>query len=280
VGRGRAIVFGEALIDVFPDGAVVAGAPLHVAVHLAASGWTVALATRVGDDVDGRRVLAVLERAGVETSLVQVDDRLPTGRVTVDLGAGAHRFTIHGPAAWDAIEAPTERLRCDVFVYGTLAARSPISRAALHALVEGTEADFRALDVNLRPPYVDTDALGAGLQAANLVKVNEDEFEEVAGLLGFEAEPSAYFGAAPRLAWLCVSRGERGAELFDRSGGRAVVGGADVEVVDTVGAGDAFTASLVDALVTGSSPEAALLAAQTRAGAVLARRGGLPAGVA
>ena len=272
----RAVVFGEALIDVFPEQELVAGAPLHVAVHLAARGWTTWFVTRVGADERGERIRALLAEYGVETALVEVDRELPTGHVTVELADAGHSFVIHRPAAWDVIEGPERLPPHDAFCYGTLAARSQRSRATLERLLAASPAPLRALDVNLRPPDVDAGVLRIALARATLVKLNGEEFDAVAEILRLPAAPDAYFRAAPALEWLCVTRGEAGAELYARSGERWTVPGAAVTVVDTVGAGDAFAAGLVEARARGLSAPEALELAQAAAASVLGRRGGLP----
>ncbi|MDQ3889146.1 MAG: PfkB family carbohydrate kinase [Actinomycetota bacterium] len=272
----RAVVFGEALIDVYPEARVAAGAPLHVAVHLAARGWTVSFVTRVGDDPEGARIRDLLEDEGVDSSLVETDRELATGEVTIELRREAHSFTIHGPAAWDAIEGPDRLPAHDAFYFGTLAARAETSRDTLARLLAQSDAPLRALDVNLRHPHVDASVLALALGAATLLKTNEEELREVARALDLAAEPAALFDAAPALAWVCVTSGERGADLHARSGEKWSLEGAPVEVVDTVGAGDAFVAALVDALVRGREAEDALQLARAAAASVLGRRGGLP----
>ena len=85
-GAARAaITYGEALIDEYPDRRVVAGAPLHVAAHLADLGWHATLISRVGDDTDGRWIVDTAAKHGVDTSLIEIDPVLPTGRVTIEL---------------------------------------------------------------------------------------------------------------------------------------------------------------------------------------------------
>jgi fructokinase len=272
----RAIVFGEALVDVFPDQDVVAGAPLHVAAHLAARGWITWLVTRIGRDPAGERIREVLERYGVQASMVEVDPALPTGKVTVEISAKDHRFIIHRPAAWDAIAGP-ERLEAhEAFCYGTLAARDGRSRSSLERLLSMSNAPLRVLDVNLRPPDVNREVLEIGLGAATVLKANSEELAVAAEILGLAAEPESYFDAAPALQWLCVTRGEQGANLYSRSGEEWAIRGLSADVVDTVGAGDAFTAALIDALARSGGGYEALQAAHEAVAPVLATRGGLP----
>ncbi|MDQ3785268.1 MAG: PfkB family carbohydrate kinase [Actinomycetota bacterium] len=271
-----ALVFGEALIDVYPDNRVVAGAPLHVAAHLAERGWHTRFVTRLGADPDGDRIRSSLERQGVDLSLVETDVGLPTGEVTITFDGPEHSFTIHRPAAWDAIEGPQKLPAHDVFCYGSLAGRDARSREALRRLLDLSGAPLKAFDVNLRPPDVLPEVLMMGLRRATLLKLSGEEFDEVARLLGMAAEPGAYFDAAPELRWLCVTLGADGARLVRRAGGELSIGGPDVDVVDAVGAGDVFTAGLVGALAGGASDEEALESARDAAGVVLVQQGGLP----
>ena len=273
---GGALVFGEALIDVYPDNRVVAGAPLHVAAHLAARAWHTRFVTRLGADQAGDRIRAALAGQGLDLSLVETDARLPTGEVTITFDGPEHSFAIHRPAAWDAIEGPEELPAHDVFCYGSLAGRDARSRSTLRRLLDLSGASLKAFDVNLRPPDVLPEVLRMGLHRATLLKLSGEEFDEVARLLGMAADPAAYFEAGPELRWLCITLGADGARLLRRSGDELAIESPDVDVVDTVGAGDAFTAGVVGALASGASDRAALEVARDAAGAVLAQQGGLP----
>lgn len=272
----RLLAFGEALIDQYPDRSEVAGAPLHVAVRLAAAGFVASFVTRVGQDDPGREIATVLERCGVETSLLQWDPDAPTGRVSITYGQDGHRFTIHRPAAWDRIALPPALPDHDVLYYGSLAGRAARSRAALLDLLSRSGAGMRVFDVNLRPPDVRDDVLRAGVAAATLVKAGPDELERLGEAIGVRPDPAELFASGPELAWLCITRGAEGAELHSRGGGAWSVAAPEVEVVDTVGAGDAFTAGLVEGLAREESPPRALARAREASASVLGRRGALP----
>jgi len=274
---GTVVAFGEALIDRFPDRDVVAGAPVHVVAHLARRGWNAHLVTRLGRDANGARIREELERRNVDTAFVETDDALPTGTVTIEMEGTSHSFEIHRPVAWDAIEGSAELPAHDAFVYGSLAARAERSEAALRRLLAQPSSALRVFDVNLRPPDVSPGPLRDGLRAADVLKLNEDEAVEVGGLLGLPDIPESWFERSERLTWICVTRGEVGATPYKR--GEASpwsLPSRKVEVVDTVGAGDAFTAGLLEGLVEGWEPERALENAASFAAAIVAQRGGLP----
>ncbi|MFN2490996.1 MAG: carbohydrate kinase family protein [Actinomycetota bacterium] len=271
-----AVVFGEVVIDVYPDAEVPAGAALHVAAHLAARGWKAHLVTRLGDDDDGALLMELFERHSIETSFVEHDARLPTGRATIHTSGHENRFTVHGPAAWDAIEGPAEPPEHDALCYGTLAARSERSRATLERLLASSGAPWKVLDVNLRPPDVARDVVEMTLGAATAVKLGEQELIEVAELLGIPADAQACFDMASQLRLVCITRGERGATLFERSGASFDGDARKVDIVNTVGAGDAFTAGLIEGVTKNRSLDEVLRGAQACAASILAKPGGLP----
>jgi fructokinase len=272
----RAIVFGEALIDEYPDRRVVAGSPLHVAAHLAALDWESYLVTRLGRDTDGEWILETLDHHRVSSDFVEIDDELPTGTVEVMLAPdGSHDFTIRGPAAWDAIAGPESLPEHDVFVFSGLAARDPRSAAALWRLLGESLAPLRVFDVTMRPPDFVPGAIERGLARSTLLKVNDDEARVLGEVVGM-ADPTGWLAANPLLRWVCVTHGADGADLYAADGEHASIPGVRVPVVDTVGAGDTFNAGLIDALARGDSSEMALAKAQALAARTLGQRGGLP----
>ncbi len=252
---------------------MVAGAPLHIAAHLASFGWEADAVARVGDDPDGRAIRARLERHGVGTSLLEVDPALPTGTAAVTFDRGsAHSFTLPHPTAWDAVEGPAVVPAHDVLYFGTLPLRDPRSRAALTRLLAA--GGSRVVDANLRPPDYDAERVGFAVAHADIFKASEEELPEIARLLGVPADPRALFVLGPE--WVCITRGAAGAELHHRDGQSWDEPGAAVTVVDTVGAGDAFLAGLIDGLVPGGDGGRALRRASQAASAIVGQRGGFP----
>lgn len=253
---------GEALIDEYPGERLVAGAPLHVAAHLAARGWQATLVTRVGDDADGRRVIATARGLGIDTSLIEVDSTLPTGTTAINVGPDGHTFDVRFPAAWDAVAGPDPVPVHDALIFGTLPLRHPIGATTIRRLAAASTG-LVAVDANLRPPHVSTETIAWVVNVARLLKMNADEAH------AFGEKPSG-----PE--WVCITQGAGGASLRHRDGRSWSVGGIRANVVDTVGAGDAFFAVLIDGLIAGHDPREVLTEANRVAAKIVTRRGGLP----
>jgi fructokinase len=273
--RPTVLSFGESVIDVYPDRRVVAGSPVHLAAHLAHRGWRALLATRVGDDDDGRTIRSTIALHGISEELVEVDPKLPTGTVTVSLHASGHSFEIHKPVAWDQLELRAPLPEADAVCYGSLIGRSEVARSTLFRLLDEARYPMRVFDVNLRPPDVHLETVRRGLRGATVIKVSDEEFGDLAVALDLAGEDEL-FATGPHLQWLAVTRGARGARLLHRSGDSWTRAAETIEVVDAVGAGDAFTGGLVDALARNRSGDEALGAAMSAAGSILGQRGGLP----
>jgi len=257
---------GEALWDVFPDGEHFGGAPANVALHAAALGAEAWLVSAVGRDARGDAALARLAAAGVRCGTVAQLAEHPTGVVRVSVQDGGQPvYDIAAESAWDyvpwspAVEQVTER--ADAIVFGSLAQRSPISRVTIRRAVAAVrDSAWRLFDVNLRQAYYDADVLTASLELANAVKLNEEELPVVARLVGVRARG----GAPPEmLRALCDRFGLKLAALTRGACGALLVTPDSVcespapptVVVDTVGAGDAFTAALLVGVLAGRSLE-------------------------
>ena len=287
---GRIVLLGEALADVFPDKTVIGGAPFNVACNLAALGAQPLMITRIGQDRLGEEIGWEFARFGLARTGLQRDAVLPTGVVRVTLDESGHHFQILDNQAWDAIGADAAvretRMADPVAVYfGTLAQRSAASRAAIRQSVQATSA-FRFLDLNLRHCAEDASLSQDSLLLANAVKVNE---EEPRRLLAWFVEPplaaaawgSARHGAAVQdllrkfdLRYLIVTRSPEGFVAFGDRGGVVAAGtSAKADVVDTVGAGDAFYAVVLLGETLGWPLRLSLLRASEFATAVCTFRG-------
>ena len=272
------LAVGELVWDIFPERRVLGGAPVNVAYHLARLGQQVQAVTRIGNDALGAEARLRLEELGLSSLGVQEDAELPTGQVRVRVdGDGEPQFEIVAPAAWDAIalDPPLSLVgdRPFALVHGTLAQRDPRSRATIRALRES--ALLRCYDVNLRPPFTTAELVGASLAGADLVKVNSRELAILAewfALPGEEKEAARALCARFGVSVLAVSTGEKGAWLV--AGGDFFSDpGVTVRVADTVGAGDAFFAALLDGYLRGR-PWPEILQESNRRGAYVASRPG------
>jgi fructokinase len=274
---------GEVLWDALPEGLFLGGAPFNVACHLRAAGVPATMVSRVGDDRLGEEVVRRAERYGVGVDLIQVDPERPTGfvRVAVD-EAGNPAYEILAPAAWDAIATTDVLLRraanARAIVFGSLAQRSAISRATIERLWDSPAT--MVLDVNLRPPYDDREVVRRSLQRADVVKLSLPELEQVAEWFGFRGEPKAMVAALAEqfdCAVVCLTRGSGGAALW-HDGAWTEHPGFQVEVRDTVGAGDAFLAVLLAGLLAGGSDSSLLQHANLIGAYVATQHGAVPAG--
>jgi fructokinase len=268
------LVLGEALVDEFHDGAVAGGAPFNVARSLAALGAPVRFVSRIGaDDAAGSLVLDSAARFGLAVDGIQRDAAHATGRVSVHEDAGGHRFEIHADAAWDHLEVPVAG-DAGIVYFGSLAQRHPVSRAALRATVKRAPS-LRLLDLNLRPGTDTPEIAAESLMLADWVKLNEDELGCL--LAWFEPTLPALM-ARFALQRLVLTRGAAGYEVYGEQGLSLATGegAAQPAFVDSVGAGDGFTAMLLAGLSLRRDLGATLNLANRYAAMICGVRGPVP----
>jgi len=269
--RRRPLIVGEVLFDVMPDGnRVLGGAPFNVAWHLEAFGLQPLVVTRVGADETGDRVIAAMEAWGMDMSGVQRDSLHPTGVVQVDLEDGEPTFHILPEQAYDHVDGERAARLIDgsgfsLLYHGSLFSRGEVSRAALdHLKTVSVLPVF--MDVNLRDPWWTRTHVDALVGQARWVKLNQDELSSLAG--GSDTVAAVGFREANGLASVIVTRGGEGVVVIDDEGAFEAAPPADVEVVDTVGAGDAFSAVFILGLARNWSTELTLKRALSFAAAV------------
>lgn len=280
----RILAVGEVLWDVLPDGKQLGGAPANFAFHARGLGANASIVTRVGDDPLGREVLDRFAALGLPVETVQIDPDRPTGRAvaTPDAQGQAH-FTILENVAWDRIAADdlalTAARLADAVCFGSLAQRDEPSRSSIRTLIDAAPATaLRVFDVNLRPPFIDRDIVARSLDRADVLKINDQELPEVAAMFAFHGGTRAMIEAlADRfgLSVVALTRGSQGSLIW-RAGEWADHPGHRVEVVDTIGAGDSFTAALTVGLLAGRSLESINAHANAVAAFVCSRAGGTP----
>lgn len=293
------LLFGEVLMDCFPDREVQGGAPLNVTHHLRGLGRGVGLVpvlvTRLGKDERGRRLLEAMQAADLPINGVQQDCLHPTGAVRIELEADGqgHRFEIAPDQAWDFIHADMARLvglsiRPQWLYFGTLAQRAvmrpakrPAAHPALQSLLQATQAKG-FLDINLRDPWVRKDVLRWSLGKAEIVKMNEEELHRVAHMMGLGGGSQCVLGKRLLHAFgirkLLVTEGKNGAWLLQDDGKYHHTGATAplVDQVDSVGAGDGFAAVFLLGLTQDWPVEQILERAHRFAGEICRLRGAIP----
>lgn len=254
VTRKTVLAYGETLWDLLPSGAVLGGAPFNFVYRVNYLGDRGLICTRLGRDELGREAFEKIEDLGMETRLVQWDEDQPTGTVQVDLSDKNNpSFFILPGVAYDNIQPTDEVLRAaevaDCICYGTLAQRTPAGREALEEILAGAGDGLRLLDINLRPDCWTEKTVRSSLERADILKLNEEEARELDAMFGLAAQSAPAFADAVIDEWALsccvVTFGGRGAYAASVEGETAYVPGYDVELADTCGSGDAFTAGFI-----------------------------------
>lgn len=275
---------GEVLWDLLPGGKRLGGAPANFAYHARLLGARACVASAVGKDPLGDEIRSHLGALDVDVSSIQTDPDHPTGAVGVVLDAsGVPSYVIHPDVAWDFI-AQTPALTelaggADAVCFGTLAQRSPTSRATIRRFLQSTsDRCLRLLDVNFRQHFYDREMLDSSLQVASVLKLNDQELPPIARLLGLSDQEGE---AIPALLsryplWLvAMTRAERGSSLYTTEGADHH-DGFPTDTVDTVGAGDAFAAALAIGLMRGEMLDRINRAANRLTSFVCTRHGAMP----
>lgn len=282
----RIVAIGEVLWDVFDGSEKLGGASFNFSVHASRLGHEVTFVSAVGDDQRGRRVLACARDLGLDTGFIRTVRTAPTGTVSVSVdSAGQPDFTIHRPAAYDALRLDPGDLRRLAAVephwlyYGTLHQAEPAARAETRKLAEALPGARRFYDINLRRNSYTPELVAELMATAHVVKMNDDEAIRIDAMSGCRHDSLSDFTEfwSRQSGWtaVAVTRGATGCAV--RIGGDyAEPPGYTVKVADTVGAGDAFAAALLHGLAQGWDARRTGDFAN-RVGAVVASRpGGVP----
>ena len=256
---------GEVLWDMFPSGARFGGAPANFACAVAGlspRNVSVEMVSAVGRDSLGINAIKSLQSQNVGTKHVTRQNQ-QTGQVNVSLDAqGVASYEFAEDCAWDNL-AWTSKLdalakQVDVVCFGTLGQRSQTSKATIQQFVRSTASDcLRIFDVNLRPPFYSETVIRESLEIANALKLNDDELPLLAKMFeitGCDQELVRRIAKVANLDLIALTRGENGALIF-KDGAITEFQGIETDVVDTVGAGDAFSAAMVVGLLANKDIE-------------------------
>jgi fructokinase len=283
--RPIVVGLGEILWDLLPHGRQLGGAPANFAYHAHALGAESAVVSAVGDDEPGREILRRLDALALNREFVAVDPRHPTGAVSVQLdGQGVPAYRIHENVAWDFIPFPPglEKLAAtaDVIGFGSLAQRAPVSRGTIRRFLAAAQPRCRRIfDLNLRQSFYDRAGIESSLRGSNVLKLNTEELPVLAGMFGLRGTTAAQLRQLLdrfSLELIALTRGPQGA-ILQTPQQQASCTGFSVQIADTVGAGDAFTAALAIGLWTGASLDAINQHACRLAAFVCSQPGATPA---
>ena len=250
---------GELLWDLFPEGKRLGGAPANFAYHCKAFGLESFPVSCLGDDDPGRRIPPVLEEHNVDVSFIATDPEHPTGTVSVQVDKnGKPEYIIHENVAWDHIPLTEEMItlakETDAVCFGSLAQRSKTSRATIRKFLQATKPNcIKIYDINLRQHYYSRVLIEDMLELSTVLKLNDEELTVVAELMGISGKEKALveqIASRYSLDLIALTKGSAGSCLYqDRR--YCEHDGYDAKIVDTVGAGDSFTAVLAAGLLLG-----------------------------
>lgn len=276
---------GEALWDVLPEGKKIGGAPANFAYHVSQFGLPSCVVSAVGADPLGQEIVENFTSKGLNQQIAEVP--YPTGTVQVEIDpAGVPQYEIKENVAWDNIPytALLESLaqRTKAVCFGSLAQRNVVSRNTINRFLDAmpqTDDSFVVFDVNLRQGFYTKEILCNSMKRCNILKINDEELVTVSRMFGYpgiDLQDKCWILLGKyNLKMLILTCGINGSYVFT-PGNVSFQPTPKVEVADTVGAGDSFTAAFISSILKGKSvAEAHALAVRTSA-FVCTKKGAMP----
>lgn len=276
---------GEALWDVLPEGKKIGGAPANFAYHVSQFGLPSCVVSAIGDDALGKEIIENFTSKGLDQLIAEVP--YPTGTVQVEIDqTGIPLYDIKENVAWDNIPY-TEHLdalakRTKAVCFGSLAQRNVVSRETINHFLNTMPKDDDSLivfDVNLRQGFYNKEILCKSMQNCNILKINDEELITVSRMFGYpgiDLQDKCWILLGKyNLKMLILTCGINGSYVFT-PGNVSFQPTPKVEVADTVGAGDSFTAAFIASILKGKSvTEAHTIAVKTSA-FVCTQKGAMP----
>lgn len=276
---------GEALWDVLPEGKKIGGAPANFAYHVSQFGLPSCVVSAIGDDALGKEIIENFTSKGLDQLIAEVP--FPTGTVQVEIDqTGIPLYDIKENVAWDNIPY-TEHLdalakRTKAVCFGSLAQRNVVSRETINHFLDTMPKDDDSLivfDVNLRQGFYNKEILCKSMQNCNILKINDEELITVGRMFGYpgiDLQDKCWILLGKyNLKMLILTCGINGSYVFT-PGNVSFQPTPKVEVADTVGAGDSFTAAFIASIIKGKSvTEAHSIAVKTSA-YVCTQKGAMP----
>ncbi|WP_303208561.1 carbohydrate kinase family protein [Bacteroides oleiciplenus] len=248
---------GEVLWDIFPEGKKLGGAPANFAYHVAQLGLDGIVVSAIGNDELGDEIIACFEDKGLPHMLE--NSSCPTGTVQVSINErGVPQYTIEKGVAWDNIQY-NETLkalanRTDCVCFGSLAQRNSVSRNTIEQFLNDMPiGSYKVFDINLRQHFYTKEQIGKSFSLCNILKLNDEELDKVCNMfdiMGTSLQQCQTLLTTYGWKMLILTCGEMGSYIIT-SNDIAFLETPKVKVVDTVGAGDSFTAAFCTLLLKG-----------------------------
>ncbi len=276
---------GEALWDVLPEGRKIGGAPANFAYHVSQFGYDSRVVSGVGDDKLGAELLEKFDENGLKYQI----EKLPyaTGTVQVELDPnGVPMYDIKEGVAWDNIPFNKDlealaKSTC-VVCFGSLAQRSVVSRDSIRKFLDNMpigEGHYKVFDINLRQGFYTREIITESMEMCNILKINDEELVAISRMFGYpgiDLQDKCWILLAKyKLEMLILTCGVNGSYVFT-PGNVSFVATPKVEVADTVGAGDSFTATFIASILQGNSVKDAHMRAVRVSAYVCTQHGAMP----
>ncbi len=276
---------GEALWDVLPEGRKIGGAPANFAYHVSQFGFDTKVVSAVGDDKLGAELLSRFDDNGLQYEIQKVP--YPTGTVQVELDPnGVPMYDIKEGVAWDNIPFTPEleelAQNTRVVCFGSLAQRSVVSRNTIHRFLEtmpSGEGHYKIFDINLRQGFYTRETITDSIERCNILKINDEELVAISRMFGYpgiDLQDKCWILLSKfNLEMLILTCGVNGSYLFT-PGNVSFVATPKVDVADTVGAGDSFTATFIASILRGESVRDAHMKAVRVSAYICTQHGAMP----
>lgn len=283
--RNYVVGIGEALWDILPEGKKLGGAPANFAYHVSQFGLQSRVVNSIGDDKLGNEILENFQDKDLQTLIEKVP--YPTGTVQVQLDTeGVPCYEIKENVAWDNIPFTDElkqlaKKTCAV-CYGSLAQRNVVSRETINAFLDAMpngKGQYKVFDINLRQGFYTREILCSSMERCNILKINDEELVTVSRMFGYpgiDLQDKCWILLAKyNLEMLILTCGVNGSYVFT-PGNVSFVETPKVQVADTVGAGDSFTAAFISAVLKGKTVTEAHQLAVNVSAHVCTQNGAMP----
>lgn len=279
------MTFGEILWDLFPHGKQLGGAVANCSVRLQNLGHKTYFISRLGNDALGIEALNILKEKGLNLELIQIDPSHTSGTVEVVLNdKGEADYTINEFVAYDYIEVTSTQhtllKEASAIVFGSLIQRSEVSKKSLYHLLDMANDALKIVDINLRKDCYTMDTIRESLIIADVLKLNDEEVTTLSTMFSIESDSISDFCTTIakqfNLKSVLVTLGDKGVQAWDRLEGFLELSAHKIEVVDTVGAGDNFTAGFVHGRLNNMNFEASCRLANAFGALAASKAGGMP----